>query len=591
MLAICDFHSFIGSVALALILLIFVGNNKSIFHLFQRKQLISFFYKTVHMKHQKTIKSNLVDITNQEIYPAAISVTGDKITAIKRIDETLNTYVLPGFIDAHIHIESSMLVPSEFARLAVVHGTVATVSDPHEIANVLGIDGVKYMIENGKRVPFHFYFGASPCVPATPFETAGAELSVIDVEELLQMNEIKYVSEMMNWPGVLNKDSDVVAKINLAKKYGKPVDGHAPGLKGEMAEAYVKAGITTDHECFTAEEAIDKMKHGMFVQIRQGSAARNFDALYHLINEHHNLMMFCSDDKHPDDLKKRHINEMVVNAIAKGQDLFKVLQIACVNPVNHYNLEVGQLKVGDNADFIEVNNLIEFKIGATWIEGKKVAEFGESFIESQPIEVVNKFDIEALELGDISLPSSSANVNVIEVLDGELVTNKIQGEALIEDGKLVSNVSKDVLKMVVVNRYFKAKPAVAFIKNFNLESGAIASSVAHDSHNIIAVGVKDEDILEAINLIIEQRGGLSVVGNDSNEVLPLPIAGIMSDKKAEIVAEDYERLSNKATNLGSKLRAPYMSLSFMALLVIPSLKLSDKGLFDGDKFEFVDVVV
>tara|TARA_R110002050_G_scaffold300722_2_gene471915 strand:+ start:59108 stop:60742 length:1635 start_codon:yes stop_codon:yes gene_type:complete len=543
------------------------------------------------MKHEKIIKSNVVDILNKEIYPAAITVVGKHISKIERVEDVFDTYILPGFIDAHIHVESSMLVPSEFARLAVVHGTVSTVSDPHEIANVLGIDGVKYMIENGKKVPFYFYFGASPCVPATPFETAGAELNVADVEELLQMDEVKYLTEMMNWPGVLNKDADVVAKINLAKKYGKPVDGHAPGLKGDMAKEYIAAGISTDHECFSAQEALDKMKHGMKVQIRQGSAARNFEALYALINEHYQMMMFCSDDKHPDDLQESHVNKMVADSVAKGQDLFKVLQMACVNPVLHYGLEVGQLKAGDFADFIEVNNLKDFKVSATWIQGQKVAEFGESFIKSQEIAVVNKFNISPITLNELELPGTTQDVNVIEVLEGELVTNKIAGKALLNNGLLVSNVDEDVLKLVVLNRYGKSKPVVAFIKNMGLKRGAIASSVAHDSHNIIAVGATDEAILEAINLIIEQKGGLSVVDGAETEVLPLPVAGIMSNKKAEDVAEHYHRLSQKASALGSELRAPYMSLSFMALLVIPSLKLSDKGLFDGDKFTFVNVQV
>ncbi len=541
------------------------------------------------MKHQKVIKSNVVDVLNREIYAAAITITGKTISSIERIEEKLDSYVMPGFVDAHIHVESSMLVPSEFARLAVIHGTVATVSDPHEIANVLGLSGVKYMIENGRKVPFHFFFGASPCVPATPFETAGDEISVRDLEELLQMDEIKYVSEMMNWPGVLNNDPGVFAKIELAKKYGKPVDGHAPGLTGDMAKKYISAGISTDHECFTAEEALDKLKYGMNVQIRQGSAARNFEALYPLIDAHFEQMMFCSDDKHPDDLERAHINELVKEAVAKGQDIFKVLQMACCNPVKHYKLEVGQLKVGDVADFIEVNNLTDFGVKATWIAGRKVAENGTSFMESVPIETVNKFTISPIVLEDVVVSGTETKVNVIEVLDGELVTNKIQGNARLHKDQLLSNVAEDVLKMVVVNRYHKAKPAVAFIRNFGLKSGAIAGSVAHDSHNIIAVGVDDEDILKAINAIIENKGGLSIVDANGVEVLPLPVAGLMSDKPAEEVAENYEELSKRAIALGSKLRAPYMSLSFMALLVIPSLKLSDKGLFDGDTFEFVDV--
>ena len=541
------------------------------------------------MKHQKVIKANLVNICKREIYPVAITVTGNVISEIVKIKESLHTYVMPGFVDAHIHIESSMLVPSEFARLAVVHGTVATVSDPHEIANVLGIDGVKYMIDNGKKVPFHFFFGASPCVPATPFETAGNELNVADVEELLKMPEVKYLSEMMNWPGVLNKDIDVMTKIELAKKYGKPVDGHAPGLKGDLAKSYIDVGISTDHECFTIEEALDKIKYGMNVQIRQGSAARNFDALHSLINNHYQKLMFCSDDKHPDDLQRGHINELVKAAVNNGQDVFKVLQVACVNPVIHYGLEVGQLSVGDAADFIEVNNLIDFEVKATWIQGQKVAQDGVSFIESKEINSVNKFEVNPIVLNDISVSGTGSKVNVIEVLDGELVTNKIHGNAIINEAKLTSNTAEDILKIVVVNRYENTKPAVAFIKNFGLKYGAIASSVAHDSHNIIAVGVADEDILKSINAIIDQKGGLSISDKNGVGTIPLPVAGLMSNQPAEKVALAYEDLSNRAIKLGSPLRAPYMSLSFMALLVIPSLKLSDKGLFDGDKFEFVDL--
>lgn len=543
------------------------------------------------MKYRKVIKANIVDIPNRDVYGAEIEVVGDRIQEIRKSSEKFESYILPGFIDAHIHIESSMLVPSEFARLAVSHGTVATVSDPHEIANVLGIDGVRYMIKNGNEVPFHFYFGASPCVPATPFETAGAELNVQDVEELLQMDEVKYLSEMMNWPGVLHQDQDVNAKIQLAKKYNKPVDGHAPGLMGEQAKKYIEAGISTDHECFTKEEAIDKLKLGMKVQIRQGSAARNYEALFGLIGKYYEAMMFCSDDKHPDDLQKGHINELVVESVRRGVDVFKVLQMACINPIDHYNLEVGQLRVGDLADFIEVNNLDEFNVMSVWVKGRKVSENGVSYIKSVPVQSVNKFRISEIQPEDIELRSSTKKVNVIEVLDGELVTNKIQGHAVLKDGKLISNIEEDVLKMVVINRYEQSKPAVAFIKNFGLKRGAIASSVAHDSHNIIAVGADDDAIIRTVNMIIENKGGLSVVDGSLEKSLSLPVAGIMSDQPAESVAEKYHDLSLIAKGLGSSLRAPYMSLSFMALLVIPSLKLSDKGLFDGDKFEFTDVVI
>ena len=542
------------------------------------------------MKFEKTVKSNLVDIKNRTIRPAHIFVKGTRIERIEYVEEKFDTYIFPGFVDAHIHIESSMLVPSEFARIAVIHGTVGTVSDPHEIANVLGIEGVKYMINEGKEVPFHFNFGASPCVPATSFETSGDILSLQDIDELLQLPEVKYLSEMMNWPGVLAKDPDVVAKIQLAQKYGKPVDGHAPGLKGDRAKGYIGAGISTDHECFTEEEALGKLELGMKIQIREGSAARNFDALSGLIDSHHENLMFCSDDKHPDDLQLGHINQLVIRAIAAGHDIFKVLQIACINPIEHYKLDIGQLRLGDNADFIEVSNLQNFDVLSVWIQGKKVAENGVSYIPSKQVTSINRFSISGLNASDLEIYSDTDSVNVIQVKEGELVTNRIMGKALLREGKLLSNVQTDVLKLVVVNRYAPQKPSVAFINQFGFKSGAIASSVAHDSHNIIAVGVSDEDIYSAIDLVIQNRGGLSFVNGQDMEMLPLPIAGLMSNQPWERVSEDYSRISAKVADLGCRLKAPYMSLSFMALLVIPSIKLSDKGLFDADNFVFMDVI-
>jgi adenine deaminase len=426
-------------------------------------------------------------------------------------------------------------------------------------------------------------------VPATTFETAGNELSVADVEALLKRPEIKYVSEMMNWPGVLNQDPDVVAKIELAKKYGKPVDGHAPGLRGDQAKAYVQAGMSTDHECFTAEEALDKLAVGMNIQIREGSAAKNFNALVQLIDQYPSKMMFCSDDKHPDDLEVGHINQLEARAVAAGQDLFNVLQVACINPVNHYKLEVGQLKVGDAADFIEVEDLKDFKVRSTWVDGRKVCKEGEGLIKSVPVKAVNKFAISPITNNDIAISGEHPQVNAIEVLDGELVTNKVLTEALLVNGKLESNTATDTLKIVVVNRYNEAPPAVGFIKNMGFQKGAIASSVAHDSHNIIAVGVSDEDITSAINMVINQQGGLSAVGPNNQMGIALPVAGLMSTQPAEEVAKAYAEISAFAKSLGSTLHAPYMSLSFMALLVIPSLKLSDLGLFDGDSFQFTEV--
>ena len=535
------------------------------------------------------IEGQIVDIINQRTYPGKIVIENSRIKSIIPVDKAPDHYIMPGFIDAHIHIESSLLVPSEFARLAVPFGTVATVSDPHEIGNVLGIEGVKYMIDNGEKVNFKFFFGAPSCVPATPFETAGDEIDLAGVEELLTDNRVKFLAEMMNWPGVLNDDPLVLGKIAAAKAAGKPVDGHAPGLKGEQAFQYIKRGITTDHECFTEEEAIDKMNNGMFVQIREGSAARNFEALYKLLAEHPLQMMLCSDDKHPDNLIQGHIDALVRRAVANGINVYNVLWAACINPVKHYNLDVGLLNEGDPADFIVVDNLEDFNVEQTYINGILVAQKGQSLIGSQPIHTVNKFNVHTKEISDFALRAESEYINVIEALDGELVTNMITVKAKVEDGYVVSDPDNDILKLTVVNRYENVPPAIAFIKNIGLKEGAIASSVGHDSHNITAVGVDDESIAKAVNLVIENKGGLSVVSQKEELVLPLPIAGLMSDQDGYWVAEEYTKLDRLSKKMGSKLNAPFMTLSFMALLVIPSIKLSDKGLFDGDKFKFINV--
>lgn len=549
------------------------------------------------MKKGFTIEGNLVDIHQQKIYAAQLTIEGERIISIEPTNRSTNqplNYILPGFIDAHVHIESSMLIPSEFARLAVVHGTVATVSDPHEIANVCGMEGINFMIENGKTVPFKFNFGAPSCVPATHFETAGATIDAEDVEALMRRDEILYLSEMMNFPGVLNGEEEVLQKMAAAKKYNKPVDGHAPGLRGETAQKYIAAGISTDHECFTSEEALDKLHYGMKILIREGSAAKNFEALIDLLNDYPDMMMFCSDDKHPDSLVEGHINQLCARAVAKGIDVFKVLKAACVNPVNHYKLKVGLLRPNDFADFVMVKDLKNFEVLQTYINGELVAENGKSLIirhETTNIKPVNHFNCSKKKPEDFAVPSSvihhPSSLPVIEALDGQLITNKIYASPKIVNDEVVSDVANDVLKIVVVNRYKDAPIAKAFINNFGLKKGAIASSVAHDSHNIVAVGVDDESLCKAVNLIIENKGGVSCVSNDAELILPLPVAGLMSTEDGYVVAEEYAAIDKAAKELGSPLSAPYMTLSFMALLVIPHLKLSDLGLFDGDAFTFI----
>lgn len=542
------------------------------------------------MSRSFEIKGQYIDIVGKRIYPAAIEVKDGIISSIQPIEEAPNKFILPGFIDSHVHIESSMLIPSAFAKLAVIHGTIGTISDPHEIANVCGVEGVHYMIDNGKKVPFHFFFGAPSCVPATTFETAGAVINSEEVAKLLENENIYYLSEMMNFPGVLFKDEEVIKKIKAAHAAGKPVDGHAPGLMGEDAKTYIEAGISTDHECFTIEEAVDKLSYGMKILIREGSAAKNFEALYELIDDHPNSVMLCSDDKHPDSLVLGHINQLCARAVAKGLNIFNILKAACVNPVIHYKLPTGLARVNDPANFIVVEDLIDFKVAQTYINGQLVAENGHSFIATIEEKTINQFDTNYINEDSIAVAidgylTKDNKLAVIEAIDGQLITNCLWEEATIMDGKIVSDTEKDILKMVVYNRYHQAAPKMAFIKNFGFKQGAIASTVAHDSHNIIAVGVDDLSIVNAINAVIKEKGGISCVNQSAIEVLGLPVAGLMSKEDPYKVANAYSTIDAMAKSLGSSLGSPFMTLSFMALLVIPHLKLSDKGLFDGDRFK------
>jgi adenine deaminase len=520
------------------------------------------------------------------------SSTQHPVSSIQHPASSIQHYILPGFIDSHVHIESSMLVPSEFARLAVVHGTVATVSDPHEIANVCGMKGVEYMIENGKTVTFKFNFGAPSCVPATIYETAGDALHSQDVETLLNRADILYLSEMMNFPGVLHEDEEVMKKIQAAHRLKKPVDGHAPGLRGDDVKKYIAAGITTDHECFTEEEALEKLQNGMKIIIREGSAAKNFEALINLLNDYPNQIMFCSDDKHPDSLVLSHINQLCSRAIAKGINVFNVLKAACVNPVLHYNLNVGLLREGDPADFIIVEDLEMFDVVQTYINGELVADHDQSLIKTTTAGIINNFSCRKKTPADFETPFTGNNtLLVIEALDGQLITPKMEVKPLVQDGKIITDTENDILKIVVVNRYKDSPVAKAFIKNIGLKKGALASSVAHDSHNIVAVGTDDESICEAVNRIIDANGGVTVTWKENEawagSTLALPVAGLMSNEDGYKVAQAYTDIDYMAKELGSTLSAPFMTLSFMALLVIPHLKLSDLGLFDGDRFCFV----
>ncbi|NOZ39848.1 MAG: adenine deaminase [Planctomycetes bacterium] len=544
------------------------------------------------MSDATKVAGQLVDIAGRRVFGAEVTIADGRIAAIEPIDNAPANFLLPGFIDAHVHIESSMLVPTEFARAAVLHGTVATVSDPHEIGNVLGVAGVEYMLDNASQSPLKFFFGAPACVPATTFETAGATITVEEVEQLLADPRILYLSEMMNFPGILSGDADCMAKVAAAHQLGKPVDGHAPGLRGEEAARYIAAGITTDHECFTKDEALDKLAAGCKISIREGSAARNFDALVTLLGEFPQQTMLCSDDKHPDELLLGHINTLVRRAVAAGIDVFDALQAACLNPIEHYKLDVGQLRVGDPADFIEINSLTAFEVSRTWIDGELVADQGATTIPRVEPAVVNQFVATQVDPKQLAVPAQPGKLQVIEALDGQLITNRIAVEPKTIDKKIVGDVGNDVLKLAIINRYRPAPPAIAFIKNFGLQRGAMASSVAHDSHNVIAVGTNDDDLAAAINAVMQAGGGLSAICQDERTtlVLPLPVAGLMATGTCYEVGTAYQKLDAVVKSWGSQLRAPYMTLSFMGLLVIPELKLSDLGLFDGGKFEFTPLL-
>jgi adenine deaminase len=535
------------------------------------------------------VSANIVDILNSTIYPGTIVVRDGRVVHITRGSKNYDTFILPGFVDSHVHVESSMMVPSEFARLAVVHGTVAAVSDPHEIANVLGIEGVKYMIENAKAGPFKFYFGAPSCVPATTFETAGATIGPAELRALFNVGDVNYLGEMMNFPGVIGGDPEIEAKIRLARGLGKPIDGHAPGLRGQALKTYVNAGISTDHETVDCDEGREKISLGMKLLIREGSDAKNFDTLSSLIAEHPGMCMLCSDDKRPDDLVSGHINQLVIRAIRKGIDVMKALRCASVNPILHYGLDVGLLKPGDPADFIEVDNLKDLNVLKTYINGEIVAQQRKTLLPYSTARHINNFKTGTKKVEEFAVKAKGKGINLMEAVNHEIITGRAKASPKLVNGYAVSDVERDILKIVVVNRYQYFPPAIGFVKNFGLKHGAIASSVAHDSHNVIAVGMADEDICSAVNLVMEQKGGLAVVDGDLREILPLPIAGLMSDQEGYRVARRYSTMDRLAKELGSTLDAPFMMLSFMALLVIPKLKLSDRGLFDVEAFRFVDL--
>lgn len=533
----------------------------------------------------------LVDVHAGRLLRGTVVVRDGIIADIIEEHTAEDHLLLPGFVDAHVHIESSMLSPSAFASVALTHGTVATVSDPHEIANVCGVAGVHWMLASAETAPMKICFGAPSCVPATAFETAGAVVTADDIARLFADPRIGYLSEMMNYPGVITNDPEVWSKIRVAQAMNKPVDGHAPGLRGEDARAYAAAGISTDHECTTLQEALEKISLGMKILIREGSAAKNFEALHSLISTHPHMVMLCSDDKHPDALMRGHINEIVARAVRMGHSWQNVVRAACVNPVLHYGLNVGMLRVGDPADFIIIDTFESCHVEETIIDGIPVAQGGKPLFAPVALEPINTCMSRHIAPEDLLVPATGDCIRVIDVADGQLLTQESLHRASVDNGYVAIDTHRDILKLVVVNRYADAPPAVAFVRNFGLRNGALASSVAHDSHNVIAVGTSDADIARAVNMVFEECGGCAWFSDESAQVLPLPVAGLMSNDHPGIVAATYEHLDAVVKNAGCTLQAPWMTLSFLALLVIPALKLSDKGLFNANTFSFTDVCV
>jgi adenine deaminase len=536
------------------------------------------------------ISGQLVNIHSKKIFPAIVEIRQGRIMSVERTDKAPENFILPGLIDSHIHIESSMITPGAFASMAVKHGTCATVSDPHEIANVLGIQGVEFMINDAKKVPLNFYFGAPSCVPATSFESNGAVLNHQQVGKLLDMEEIKYLSEMMNFPGVIYNDDEVMKKLAFAQELGKPIDGHAPGLSGESLRKYVSAGISTDHECSTLQEAEEKISLGMKILIREGSAAKNLNALKALFRTNPDMVMLCSDDLHPEMLREGHINKLIARLISEGFDVFNVIRSATVNPVEHYKLNNGLLRPGDKADFILVDALDKMNVFETWIEGVKVFDRGKVLFNYKPGEAVNNFYCRKILESDIQVKNYYGEIRIITAVEGELLT----GEISINSGNnefVSSDTKNDILKIIVKDRYKDLPPAVGFIKGFGLKKGAFASSIAHDSHNIIAIGVDDKNIIDAVNQIVAMKGGLAVSTEQGIKSIQLNIGGIMTTRSCEEIAGEYDNLNQVVKTLGCSMKAPFMTMSFMALLVIPDLKIGDRGLFDVKKFQPVSLFV
>lgn len=542
------------------------------------------------------IEAQFVDIRQKTIYPARISWNQEgEIIAIEKIESAKNLYVMPGFVDAHIHIESTMLHPQNFAKIALKHGTIATVSDPHEIANVLGVQGVEKMIAYSQNLPIDIHYGVPSCVPAAlGLENAGAVIDAEDVAYLFKKYDLKYLAEMMNFPGVIFEDEEVMKKIKIAKDKGKVIDGHAPLLSGEALTKYIHAGISTDHECSNLEEALEKLQLGMKIQIREGSAAKNYEALKELIPNYWEQLMLCSDDTHPYDLKKGHINLYVSRIIKDGFDLWKVLEMTCLNPVEHYALEHGTLQIGDWADFIVVKDLKDFECVSLYRKGELKTDEEIAVLDKEEI-IPNHFELKSFSYEDFiqALPDMESQRkgewSLIEVLEGQIITEKYILKAEVSIQEILAQ-NPEYAMLMVINRYESdLKLSMALVKGFGKMNGALASSVTHDCHNIIVLSRNLQLMYQAIQELIQVKGALVAVNGDGESaILPLPFGGLMSMSQIEEVDQQYQQLIQLVKAMQIDLTDPFMTLSFLALPVIPKLKLTDLGLFDVENWDFVE---
>ncbi|MCZ4693628.1 adenine deaminase [Ancylomarina euxinus] len=537
-----------------------------------------------------TIAGNIVDVVSRKIFKGELEIRDGLIHSINELEDAPDCYILPGLVDSHVHIESSLLIPSRFADLVVRKGTLGIVTDPHEIANVLGEIGIDFMINDAAKTPLEIRFGVPSCVPATPFETSGFKLGPNKVESLLKREEVVCLAEVMDYPGVIRGDLDVMKKIVATKRLGKKIDGHAPGVNGEDLRKYVAAGVSADHECSTLEEALNKIHLGMMIQIREGSAAKDFEALYSLIETHSDRVMLCTDDTHPDDLfEKGHMDNLIRMGLGKGCDIINLLRAGSYNAIKHYGLDLGLLQVRDSADFIVIDSFDSFQVKSSYMKGECIYKEGEVFFDSHNEILLNNFYRKEIELEDIQLEARDCDVHVMTVNYGDLLTGWINGRPKTENGKFVSDTEQDLLKIVVMSRYSNDKPVVGFAKGFAFKKGAISGSIAHDSHNIIAVGTNDADLLKALNKLIVMKGGMVACEHDECQSVQLDVAGLMSNKRGEDLLENYKDLSDFTKSFGSDFHSPFMTLAFMSLLVIPKLKLSDKGLFDVEQFKLIDL--